>query len=83
MTQAGLLDPLTQKLRPNNHVYQTQVNLPWYLRPTYSDELMTDAHGHRILRGTLQALVERLALDPLTKDAISKSFRNFGYRAVL
>ncbi|KAA1471413.1 ras GEF [Dentipellis sp. KUC8613] len=42
-----------------------QANLPWYLRPKYSeDEIKLDGDGN-VQSGTLPALVERLVSDPL------------------
>ena len=45
-----------------------QSHLPWYLRPSYnSDTLKVDPEG-RIRAGTLSALVERLTVDPPSKQ---------------
>lgn len=51
---------------------QAQANLPWYLRPTISDQLTLGPNGG-VRWGTLPALVERLSQDSLCKDPISAS----------
>ncbi|KAJ6520256.1 ras guanine nucleotide exchange factor domain-containing protein [Mycena sanguinolenta] len=43
--------------------------LPPYLLPTYADQLKLDSEG-LVRTGSLVALVEKLCLDPLTKDPI-------------
>jgi son of sevenless len=52
---------------------QLQANLPWYLRPKYSDQLLLDAEG-QIRTGTIPAIIEKLASDTFSKDPISECF---------
>ncbi|EGO31129.1 hypothetical protein SERLADRAFT_344874 [Serpula lacrymans var. lacrymans S7.9] len=48
----------------SNNPKSPQPQGPWYLRPSYSDELKADTDG-QVKAGTLRALVEKLTIDPI------------------
>ncbi|KAJ7269310.1 ras guanine nucleotide exchange factor domain-containing protein [Mycena haematopus] len=63
---------ITQLTGSEEAWYDTQIakaNLPPYLLPIYADQLKLDLDG-LVRTGSLVALVEKLCLDPLTKDPI-------------
>lgn len=49
-----------------------QANLPWYLRPKYSDDEIKLEYDGSVKAGTLPALVERLVIDPLRKTCSAR-----------
>jgi son of sevenless-like protein len=51
-----------------------QASLPWYLKPEHiGEEIKLDPDG-RVIAGTLEALVERLTIEPLSTSLYFFSF---------
>lgn len=65
--------------RAFHHAVQAQTNLPWFLRPKYVDQLQFDSDG-QVRTATIDALLEKLTSDSLTKDPVKAAqdatFRN-------
>ncbi|KAJ7597375.1 ras guanine nucleotide exchange factor domain-containing protein [Mycena floridula] len=59
---------------------QAQTKGPWFLRPKHWDKLIFDAEG-LVRSGTIDALLEKLTSDTLTKDPI-KAAQETAYRNV-
>lgn len=62
-----------ENARAFHDALQAQTNPPWFLRPRYADQLQLDSEG-QVRSGTIDALLEKLTSNTLTKDPISEFF---------
>ncbi|KAL0576874.1 hypothetical protein V5O48_005109 [Marasmius crinis-equi] len=56
-----------------------QANMPWYLKPKYSNELDLDANDGKVLKGSRRALVEKLVWEPPFKEPV-RAAQDTAYR---
>ncbi len=67
-TRVGKVKQLTgdDDAQAFHNAQKAQARLPWYLLPTYGEDVIKLEYDGSVRAGTLLALIERLTVDPLS-----------------